>query len=180
MHWSVVHLQVRESWPPPTLLRPFIATRELVLRRSWRREVRTCHGNLQRPHLQLLSEMHCYHHAVPEPRAAPAQSIHSAPQQLACHFSDLQAGSPSACCRVGHQSPSVWSVLQDDGTVLVLYSSTTHHKCRPQPRAWWQWFAPIRASVRCVLLVIATARCHALHLAWDLTGGIVSPKRVRG
>jgi hypothetical protein len=64
---------VRESWPPPTLLRPFIATRELVLRRSWRRE--------------------------------------------------------------------------DDGTVLVLYSSTTHHKCRPQPRAWWQWFAPIRASV---------------------------------
>jgi hypothetical protein len=55
--------------------------------------------------------------------------------------------------------------LQDDGTVLVLYSSTTHHKCRPQPRAWWQWFAPIRASVRCALLVVTTARCHAVYLA---------------
>ena len=73
----------------------------------------------------------------------------------------------------------MWSVLQDDGTVLVLYSSTTHHRCRPQPRAWWQWFAPIRASVRCVLLVIATARCHALHLAWDVAGGIVLPKDPR-
>jgi hypothetical protein len=64
---------VREAWPPPRWLRPFIATRELVLKRSWRRD--------------------------------------------------------------------------DDGTVVVLYSSTTHHKCRPRAAAWWQWFAPVRASV---------------------------------
>lgn len=77
-------------------------------------------------------------------------------------------------------SLSVWSVLQDDGTVLVLYSSTTHHKCRPQPRAWWQWFAPIRASVRCVLLVVTTAGCHALRLAWDRANGLVLPKESKG
>ena len=44
MQESVHHGQVRESWPPPRLLRPFIATRELVLRRSWRREVRTSYS----------------------------------------------------------------------------------------------------------------------------------------
>lgn len=92
--------QVRESWPAPRWLRPFIATRELVLRRSWR--------------------------------------------------------------------------CEDDGTILILYSSTTHHKCRPRPREWWHWLAPIRASVsrsvpcralQTVSLTAAASWTHLLQLA---------------
>jgi len=62
-----------ETWPAPMWLRPFIARREMVLRRTWRQE--------------------------------------------------------------------------EDGTFVVVYSSTTHHKSRPRETAWWQWLAPIRAQV---------------------------------
>jgi hypothetical protein len=51
--------------------------------------------------------------------------------------------------------------------VLVLYSSTTHHKCRPQPRAWWHWLAPIRASVRLEQPpTVATAHQQPCRLAF--------------